>query len=767
LKPKKAPSPPNAWGGRLLLYEFLQREDYDQVMMFVIIVNTAWMATEHFPSGEVYNQLKVYVDNIFVTVYSKMYSFGVFYYEICTTAPEGTPLSEGFLGTFIDLIKGNKQVTFFSPFFRDSWNCFDWVVVMFSVLNSWILTDAEGPMAQVKLLRVLRAFRLVKKFKTLEIMVQTLAGATTAIISALFFLVIWIFVFATIMSDKQMFRHVRSGKVINDRWNFEDPISGMMLLFRAATGDAWFDAIADCAVQPPFCTLKTDELDIEYSDCGQGALSYLFFILFYLGCNYFFLPLFVATLIDYFFEAQVDEDSLFNRDECEKFADIWQEFDEIGTGYMSIGNLRSLIERLHANGSAVGFSTASDMTKFKAIWARVIASPGSEISIGIPLSKSVQTELGLKENYINRDNIVKAFGEGARAIRIRTWLYQNRKLIRDKECEYKYTAKCLIVYMRRQAFQTPLSSADLVNRGAAVNQFMKLGGTHIDFLKERPEFERWHAMQVHYDLTRTVEKEKQTKKKYGVDHLSRILQAKDCLFLEMDPPPIDGEKQPKPTGEKRYELSGQLEKLDNYFEEIVDDAVTKMNFGFDELEDSPGVIVKEGVIDILFAKIIEKAAHAYATEAARKIMNLHSAGKRAMMAVPQEKYTNRLHDSEAGAVVSSVPRGWLNARATRPLRARRMKKMELPQDQTSTTIAFLQKHAPPRPARADSASVNQILVFLNLIQVATWQQMRSEQWWPPQAKQPDLSDPHSIHSKLKNAIKVSVSLTLYFSLWAL
>lgn len=43
---------------------------------------------------------------------------------------------------------------------------------------------------------------------------------------------------------------------------------------------------------------------------------------------------------------QINEDSLFNADECELYATIWGEFDEDLTGRISIENLRPLIERL-------------------------------------------------------------------------------------------------------------------------------------------------------------------------------------------------------------------------------------------------------------------------------------------------------------------------------------------------------------------------------------------------------------------------------------
>ncbi len=61
--------------------------------------------------------------------------------------------------------------------------------VVISVLDMWVITGVD--LAVLKLLRVLRVFRLVRRNKTLKMMLATLAGAVTSIISALLFLFIW------------------------------------------------------------------------------------------------------------------------------------------------------------------------------------------------------------------------------------------------------------------------------------------------------------------------------------------------------------------------------------------------------------------------------------------------------------------------------------------------------------------------------------------------------------------------------------------------
>lgn len=76
----------------------------------------------------------------------------------------------------------------------------------------------------------------------------------------------------------------------------------------------WFDLIYDASISEPFCTARVEAgatlasgevlREAIKGDCGT-AFGQVYFIIFYLVCNFMLLPLFVATLIDYFFEAEV------------------------------------------------------------------------------------------------------------------------------------------------------------------------------------------------------------------------------------------------------------------------------------------------------------------------------------------------------------------------------------------------------------------------------------------------------------------------------
>lgn len=408
-----------------------------------------------------------------------------------------------------------------------------------------------------KLLRVLRTLRLVRRVPVLQMMLATLIGARTAIMSALLFLGIWIFIMAAVGSDSQWFAHLKHGKVIDSTWNFESLVNSMFLLFRTTTGDGWFDLIYDSQVSPPFCTSFVPagatlangmvlEKDDAKGDCGMGAVGVVYFIIFYLICNFIMLPLFVATLIDYFFEAEVDSISLFNNDDCDLYAEVWSEFDEEGDGKISIENLRPLIDRLGVRRHPAGFNTSSDMERFKAIWSRVFSNP-KHFPADIPVTDEDDRE-DLKLSRITRDNIHKAYGEGARAKKIRAYIYAAHegikgpnRIVRGDEVEFRYTAKVLCIF--RDGIRLPNTTSDLINMGTAKQMFVafrysksaELGGHDLVPGRDGGENKRWSALAVHNELSRALGpvdsggKRHDSDHKPGPDQLPNILKAQALM----------------------------------------------------------------------------------------------------------------------------------------------------------------------------------------------------------------------------------------------
>jgi hypothetical protein len=121
------------------------------------------MATEHEPAEELYENIQMVGDYIFISIYvletiAKLYSYGIisWYWKADSDDEEETRRILP------------KIPTFYSPYFGDVWNAFDFSVVVLSLVD--MFSDADLPI--FKLLRVLRVFRLVRRIKTLQVMMN-------------------------------------------------------------------------------------------------------------------------------------------------------------------------------------------------------------------------------------------------------------------------------------------------------------------------------------------------------------------------------------------------------------------------------------------------------------------------------------------------------------------------------------------------------------------------------------------------------------------
>ena len=730
--PAKATKPTDVeiWGpiklyGREFLYEILNSELYDTIMMCIIIINTIWMATEHWPAEHWYHVLKYFVDITFVYVYlvetiAKMYSFGVIGWQ----EDSETTIRPGDNA----ILKKLKIKNLRSPYFGDPWCMFDFFVVMLSCLMTWF--ELPPALAPLKLLRVLRVFRLVKKVPVLQIMISTLVGAMPSIVSALFFLSIWIFLFSAI--GMQFFANVKHGEVIGNQWHFRDNVSAMMMLFRISTGDGWFPIIYDASISYPHCTPDvqvpntcdascdplcdpTAPTITVQGDCGAGPIAYAYFMIFWFGTNFLWMPLFVATLIDYFFEAQINENSIFNDVECEKYADAWMEFDEHRTESISIENLRPLIERLCDMGSRVGFRVASDRDRYKKIWAMIMTNPEKFPPDGLTLPEEDQEAFGFE--VLDRDKILKAFPNNERSKKIRKFVYEHTKVREKEEVAFKYCAKVLCIFQNTDAIKAPITTSDLLNRGAALQRFMGMIGM-MDGVKgtfaggqENGGKTRWEALAVHNSMVKSLD-DKANKartllqKVPDVSQLSRIMMAVDVVRLQVKPPPplagTGDEPQPKPTGDKREALIKKISKLNESFDDIANSAIQILLYGIDTHDDQR----IDGILDVLLQRIIDHEVNWYANGACKSIQKRFALGAKSKQFSQQRRYSmNILEKKQYEPIVTTVPRGWLNSQRKPKLKrlAFSPEVQDIVEDKTDKTINFLSQLAPARPKRLDSA----------------------------------------------------------------
>ncbi|VDK21330.1 unnamed protein product [Taenia asiatica] len=147
---------------------------------------------------------------------------------------------------FLKLIAlGSKE------YFADSWNIFDFAIVVFSLVEI-PLTTIRG-LSILRAFRLLRVFKLAKSWQTMKLLFSIVAMTLNALGNLTAVLMISIFVFAVLgMSlfgeSYHQFKNVtrfpeRCGKI--PRWNFCDFTHSFMIVFRVLCGE-WIESMWDC-----------------------------------------------------------------------------------------------------------------------------------------------------------------------------------------------------------------------------------------------------------------------------------------------------------------------------------------------------------------------------------------------------------------------------------------------------------------------------------------------------------------------------------------
>uniref|UniRef100_S4RRY1 Sodium channel protein n=1 Tax=Petromyzon marinus TaxID=7757 RepID=S4RRY1_PETMA len=169
-------------------------------------------------------------------------------------------------------------------YFHLGWNIFDFCVVITSVVE-WILDSMSNTNINISIIRtfrILRVFKLAKKWKTLNLLIRVMKSAIGEMrnLTVIFALVIYIFAVIGMQLIGRDYYHNRnkfsSGQV--PRWNFLDFYSSFLMVFRVLCGE-WIEPLYECLV------------------CSNIYYCIPLFILTYIVGGFLVLNLFLALLL--------------------------------------------------------------------------------------------------------------------------------------------------------------------------------------------------------------------------------------------------------------------------------------------------------------------------------------------------------------------------------------------------------------------------------------------------------------------------------------
>uniref|UniRef100_A0A8B9RMU0 Sodium channel protein n=1 Tax=Astyanax mexicanus TaxID=7994 RepID=A0A8B9RMU0_ASTMX len=240
----------------------------DLAITICIVLNTLFMAMEHYPMTKEFNDV-LSVGNLVFT--------GIFTAEMCL------------------------KVIALDPYyyFQEGWNIFDGIIVSLSLMELG-LANVEG-LSVLRSFRLLRVFKLAKSWPTLNMLIKIIGNSVGALGNLTLVLAIIVFIFAVV--GMQLFgKSYRECvcKIAEDcelpRWHMVDFFHSFLIVFRVLCGE-WIETMWDC---------------MEVA--GQTMCLIVFMLVMVIG-NLVVLNLFLALLLSSFSAdnlAATDDDSEMN-----------------------------------------------------------------------------------------------------------------------------------------------------------------------------------------------------------------------------------------------------------------------------------------------------------------------------------------------------------------------------------------------------------------------------------------------------------------------
>ncbi|XP_054582795.1 voltage-dependent N-type calcium channel subunit alpha-1B isoform X2 [Eptesicus fuscus] len=196
-----------------------------------------------------------------------------------------------FLGLFLTEMSLKMYGLGPRSYFRSSFNCFDFGVIVgsiFEVVWAAIKPGTSFGISVLRALRLLRIFKVTKYWNSLRNLVVSLLNSMKSIISLLFLLFLFIVVFALL--GMQLFGGQFNFKEETPTTNFDTFPAAILTVFQILTGEDW-NAVMYHGIE-------------SQGGVSKGMFSSFYFIVLTLFGNYTLLNVFLAIAVDNLANAQ-------------------------------------------------------------------------------------------------------------------------------------------------------------------------------------------------------------------------------------------------------------------------------------------------------------------------------------------------------------------------------------------------------------------------------------------------------------------------------
>uniref|UniRef100_A0A671T1V8 Sodium channel protein n=1 Tax=Sinocyclocheilus anshuiensis TaxID=1608454 RepID=A0A671T1V8_9TELE len=237
-------------------------------------------------------------------------------------------------------------------FFTISWNIFDFVVVILSIVGIVLADIIEKYFVSPTLFRVIRLARIGRVLRLIRAAkgIRTLLFALMMSLPALFNigLLLFLVMFIYAIFGMANFAYVKKQGGIDDMFNFETFGNSMICLFQITTSAGW-DNLLD-----PILNNSPEECSSSYintgtntkGNCGNPSVGITFFVSYIIISFLIVVNMYIAIILENFSVATEESTEPLSEDNFEMFYEVWEKFDVEATHFIEYSKLSSFANNL-------------------------------------------------------------------------------------------------------------------------------------------------------------------------------------------------------------------------------------------------------------------------------------------------------------------------------------------------------------------------------------------------------------------------------------
>ncbi|KAI5106511.1 sodium channel, voltage gated, type V-like, alpha b, partial [Silurus meridionalis] len=318
-KPQKPiPRPTNSIQG--FFFDLVSKQAFDIIIMLLILLNMLTMMVET-------DEQSSYMESI-------LYNINLAFIIIFTT--------ECII----------KIIALRCYFFTVSWNIFDFVVVILSIVGIVLADIIEKYFVSPTLFRVIRLarigriLRLIRGAKGIRTLLFALMMSLPALfnIGLLLFLVMFIYAIFGMAN----FAYVKKQGGIDDMFNFETFGNSMICLFQITTSAGW-DSLLNPILNnsPEECDPNVPNIGTTVrGNCGNPSVGITFFVTYIIISFLIVVNMYIAIILENFSVATEESTEPLSEDDFEMFYEVWEKFDPEATQFIEYAKLSDFADSL-------------------------------------------------------------------------------------------------------------------------------------------------------------------------------------------------------------------------------------------------------------------------------------------------------------------------------------------------------------------------------------------------------------------------------------